>query len=325
MGFLDMRAEIGNLERGFAWASDSRLMILTCPECATGYFVEDGQIRATGRAVRCAACSHRWTAYPERPLELVTSDEEGAVAKEAPAPGPEAAPLTGDDLPRVFRGRVEEEKRLRKAALNGVVYAVAGLAVVVVIGLAIVFREGVVRGWPQTASLYAAIGLPVNITGLVIEQVHAETVLQDGHAAFAVSGVIRNITDRAVDSLPLKITVYNAENKPVAGQIAVLSNKRVPPGETRHFVTMILDPPASYAGLQVEFLLGAAPNIAHATATVGPTPTPGSGTPGFSLRGPSDATPDSNAASNAPAANTLTVPPPAPASAPAPTNAAAPQ
>ena len=63
---------------------------------------------------------------------------------------------------------------------------------------AIVFREGMVRAWPPTASFYAAIGLPVNPTGLVIEQVHAEPSLQEGHAALAVSGVIRNVVDRAV-------------------------------------------------------------------------------------------------------------------------------
>src|SRR5271170_5437145 len=99
MGFLDMRAEIGNLAEGFARASDSLVMILTCPECATGYFVEDGQISGPGRTVRCAACGARWTATPEeRPLELVPAADEAAVAKlptdEATA---ETVALTGDD------------------------------------------------------------------------------------------------------------------------------------------------------------------------------------------------------------------------------------
>ena len=70
-------------------------MILTCPECATGYFVEDGQIRPGGRTVRCAACGARWKALPEGPLELVSSDEEGAVAKE-PAPDAEDVALSGE-------------------------------------------------------------------------------------------------------------------------------------------------------------------------------------------------------------------------------------
>src|SRR3984957_1774630 len=120
MGFLDMRAEIGNLDAGFARASDSLVMILTCPECATGYFVEDDQIQASGRSVRCAACGHRWTAHPERPLELVSSEAEGAFAREPPLDvTADDAALSGDDLPRAFRSRAEEEKRNRQAAITG--------------------------------------------------------------------------------------------------------------------------------------------------------------------------------------------------------------
>ncbi|MEJ0064703.1 MAG: MJ0042-type zinc finger domain-containing protein [Caulobacteraceae bacterium] len=99
-------------------------MILTCPECATGYFVEDGQISGSGRTVRCAACGARWTATPERPLELVPAADDAALTQsptdEAAA---ETAALTGDDLPRAFRTRAEEEKRNRQAAILGAVWA----------------------------------------------------------------------------------------------------------------------------------------------------------------------------------------------------------
>jgi hypothetical protein len=253
--------------------------------------------------VRCAACGHRWTAYPaDRPLDLVSSPEEGAIAKEAPAPEPEAAPLTGDDLPRVFRGRAEEGRRNRKAAMTGVVWTLAALALAVVIGLAIVFREGVVRGWPQTASLYAGIGLPVNITGLVIEQVHAEPSLQDGHATLAVSGVLRNVTDHPVIAPPLRISLFNEQGKRVAGLIATLGNARVPPGETRHFVASIFDPPQSEASLQVEFALGASDAI-HATPASVIQPSAPPAPPAFTLRGPADANATAPTNAPAPAAN----------------------
>src|ERR1700722_14875245 len=111
MGFLDMRAEIGNLAEGFARASDSLVMILTCPECATGYFVEDEQIRAAGRTVRCAACGARWTAPPERRRGLAPGGEAAGLPKSATDETPaETSALTGDDLPRAFRTRAEEEK-----------------------------------------------------------------------------------------------------------------------------------------------------------------------------------------------------------------------
>jgi predicted Zn finger-like uncharacterized protein len=283
-------------------------MILTCPECATGYFVEDGQIPASGRKVRCAACGARWTAYGERALELVASEEEGAVAKPEPESEAEAQaepePLTAEDLPRVFRGRAEEEKKMREAALAGAVSAAAALGLALLIGSAIVFREQVVRVWPQTASTYAAIGLPVNPIGLVIEQVHAEPSLEQGHATLAVSGVIRNVVGREVTAPPLRISLLNAQGKRVAGQIATLQNARVPPGETRHFVTSIYDPPFSAASLEVEFAPGAAASPANRAADRAPAfaTTPSAG---LSLRGPAGLEPPGAAPANAAPANAV--------------------
>ena len=307
-GFLDMSAEIGDLGEGFARASDSAVMILTCPQCATGYFVEDGQIRPGGRTVRCAACGTRWTAHPEGPLDLVRSEEEGALAKESAA-APTEPTLTGEDLPRAFRGKAEEDRKMRQAALTGVVWAAAAVVVVLLIALGLIFREGVVRAWPQTASLYAAIGLPVNPTGLVIEDVHAEPSLQQGHATLAVSGVIRNVVDHAVTAPPLRISLVNAQGKRVAGQIATLDNARIPPGASRRFTTAIVDPPYSAAILHVDFALDAHAPLAPAPMRpAGPPPAPPM--PAFTLRGASnDAPPPANAATpaaagvDAPAAN----------------------
>ena len=288
MGFLDMRAEIGNLAEGFARASDSCVMILTCPECATGYFVEDDQIRAAGRAVRCAACGARWTAVPERPLELVPPVDEGVLAKPpVDEASSEAVTLTGDDLPRAFRTRAEEEKRNRQAAIAGALWAGVAIVVAVVLGVAIVFRESVVRAWPQTASAYAAVGLAVNPTGLKIEQVHAEPSLEEGHAALAVTGVIRNVVGRAVIAPPLRITLLNAQGKRVAGQITNFADPHIPSGATRSFRTSIPDPPFSAANLQVDFAIGAQSTAGHAQMTPAATPQASS----VPLRGPAGDTP----------------------------------
>jgi predicted Zn finger-like uncharacterized protein len=283
-------------------------MILTCPECATGYFVEDSQIRAGGRKVRCAACGARWMARPDGALDLVTS-EEGAIARDPTADaaaGP--APITAEELPRVFRDRAQEERRLRQAATAGVAWAAGAVVVIALIGIAVVFREGVVRAWPPTASFYAAIGLPVNPTGLVVEQVHFEPALHQGYATLDVSGVIRNVVDRPVIAPPLRITLFNTQGKRVAGQIAMLDNARIPPGESRHFMTSILNPPLSAASLWVDFVLDARPGAPSQTVRgpAAPVPTP----PSFTLRG---------ASADAPAANVSAPPGPqsAPASAPA--------
>ena len=196
MGFLDMRVEIGNLDVGFRSGvrSGCHDTDLSWRVRRPGYFVQDDQIQASGRAVRCAACGHRWTAHPEGPLEL----EGGAVAKE---PGDEtsfeAAALTGDDLPRAFRTRAEEEKRNRQAAVTGAVWAgVARSRWPPLAGCRHRVPRNVVRAWPQMASAYATVGLAVNPTGLVIENVQREPSLEEGHPTLVVSGTIRNIEGR---------------------------------------------------------------------------------------------------------------------------------
>ena len=286
-------------------------MILTCPECATGYFVEDSQIRAGGRKVRCANCGARWTAHAEGPLELVTS-EEGAVAREgSPVLAAEPAPITAEELPRVFRDRAQEERRMRQAAVSGVAWAAAAVIVIALIGTGVVFRDGVVRAWPPTASFYAAIGLPVNPTGLVIEQVRPEPCLLQGHAALCVSGVIRNVVDRPVVAPPLRISIVNTQGKRVAGQIAMLDNARIPPGETRHFMTSVFDPPLSAASLSVDFALDSAAGASIAPARTAAAVT--APTPNFTLRGATGDAPSNDAA---PSTNT------APSLAPSAANAA---
>ena len=229
-------------------------MILTCPECATRYFVPDEKVGPSGRTVRCSACGNRWTAEGQADLELFVDPEAGAAAKDDDAA--EEVPvseLPGDELPKVFRQKASEDRRVREAATVGVVWA--GMAVGV-LGLAlgaIVFRGSVVEAWPRTASAFAAVGLDVNRVGLEIEDVQAEAALQDGHAALAVSGVMRNVEDHPVKAPPLRVSLLNKAEKVVAVKLASPADPLIPPGETRHFALSILDPPTTAAILEVSF------------------------------------------------------------------------
>jgi hypothetical protein len=237
--------------------------------------------------VRCAACGHRWTARAE-PSQS-TAPPAGALTEPPEGAGDREARLIGDDLPKAFRDRAEEGRRLRRAAVTGAAWAGGLIVLAALAGAAVTFREGVVRAWPQTASVYAAVGLPVNPLGLDIEQVKAEPSLQEGHATLSVSGLIRNVEGRALVAPPLRISLLNAQGKRVAGQIAVLANARIPAGETRHFVTAIFDPPFSAQNLQVEFAVGAKGRVMAAAKPPPPMPS-------FALRGPAVSPAPTNAA-----------------------------
>lgn len=230
-------------------------MILTCPECATSYFVDEAKIPSEGRTVRCASCGHRWTAVPEAAPEPAPDPEQGAI-DHGPPLTIESMPvseLPGEALPKVFRAKADTNRRVREAAATGIVWAAMAAGVVVLIALAIVFRVDVVKLWPKSAAAYASVGLPVNSLGLAIEGVRYEPSLQEGHAALSVSGMIRNIEDHTINAPPLSIRLLNAGGDPVAAKIARAADPRIPPGETRHFAIVLMDPPKTARVLEVAF------------------------------------------------------------------------
>jgi predicted Zn finger-like uncharacterized protein len=259
-----MGAEIGDLVAEGAHASDSPAMILTCPDCATRYFVDDERLGEGGRTVRCGSCGGRWTARPEAPLDLVHSPEIGAVA-ETPLARTEPEPgsamlrdLPAEDLPKVFRAQAQTKEKVREAATSGVVWAGLVAGFIFLIGMAVFMRQDIATLWPRTAGAYAMAGLPVNLVGLTIEGQHAQPALKDGHAVLAVSGALRNVRDRAVVAPPLRISLLDSSGKPVAVKIADPDGAQIPPGEARHFLVDVVDPPASAANVDITFVLGAA-------------------------------------------------------------------
>lgn len=276
-------------------------MILTCPDCTTSYRVDDAKIPPSGRTVKCASCGHRWTAtataepppeeeaLPEPPPSGPPAFEPAAELDAELADVPVSA-LPGDRLPKMFRAKAETSRRVREAAAAGIVWAGMAATLLLFMGAAVMFRVDVVRAWPRTAGAYASVGLPVNALGLEIEGVRFEPALQDGHAALAVSGMIRNTQEHAVETPPLRISLLDKAGERVAVKIARPAEAKLPPGQTRHFAIALLDPPTSAHDLEVAF----APEAAkpHGDAHVvkpGAHKASGHGEPAqIALRGPAE-------------------------------------
>ncbi len=240
-----------------AVTSDSAVMILTCPECATSYFAADSAI-GDGRSVRCSSCGASWRVEPQKPLELRVDPEAGALAAEPLSADEELfsrppSELPGDVLPRAFRAKAQAERRVREAAVQGAVWAGMGAALALVLVLAVVFRGDVVRVMPSAAGAYAAVRLPVNPVGLTIEDVHAQPSLQDGHPALIVSGSVRNIRPHALISPPLKVVLRDRDGHALLTRMAEAPDAAVPPGQSRRFSVNLVDPPTGAASADIDF------------------------------------------------------------------------
>lgn len=286
-------------------------MILTCPECASRYFVDDSKVGAAGRVVRCASCGNRWTARnedandlfdePEAPTlasQLDSAEQVAGAASETDEPPVSALP--GEELPKVFRARADAERRLREATATGVIWAGMAAAMAVVVVAALIFRIDVVRIMPGSAGAYAAVGLPVNTVGLVIDRdsIKAIPLMQDGHAAVTITGSIRNITEHEVVSPPLRVELLNEKGKRVAGQLAAAADAKIPPGQVRHFSITFLDPARTAKDLQIGF--ATEPGAAKAVKTALKKPEDHGGEPELALRGVQDAAAEHEAAGQEP-------------------------
>lgn len=248
---------------------DSAVMILTCPECATSYFVDDSRIPAGGRTVKCTNCGARWhTAQNAEPSDADSElFEETAAPEAAPEPAAEeAAPAerAGEDDLVVSgpepgaRPRPAVPTALRKAPAGPILAwgLMAALVVAFVVG-AVLFRDDVVRLAPQTSGAYAGLGLSVNSLGLAIEQVKVEPTFQGGRPVLAVSGSIRNLRDQAAEAPAVRIDMLSRSGKPLAAKIVRPIDPHIPAGAKRHFAIAIADPPSSLQNLELTFETGA--------------------------------------------------------------------
>jgi predicted Zn finger-like uncharacterized protein len=165
---------------------------------------------------------------------------------------------------RRARRRAAERKNKR-----GLMRRLASLPMLIVALLAALagllhWRDGVVRQVPQTGSLFAAVGLPVNLRGFVFEGVTSSTELSDGMPVLVVEGTIVNITRRTLDVPRLRFALRNGAGhevyawtlqpaKPTLGSgngLAFRTRLASPPGDGRDVIVRFFNRRDRTAGLQ---------------------------------------------------------------------------
>lgn len=232
-------------------------MILTCPSCATSYFTPDEAIGPGGRTVRCKSCRHTWRATLDEPLELSQSSTPGEPVSfgHREEPEPESlAETPAPELPKAFRARAEQQRRLRRAAAHGVVWAGIASGFAALLASAWLFRVEVVEMAPRTAAAYAAVGLTVNPTGLDFEAVSARPLPNDPGKVL-VSGALRNVRDNERTAPPVRVALLDAHGAEIGHAVIRIDAAPVLPGKVQGFAAVIPDPGARGQGVGVAFVL----------------------------------------------------------------------
>ena len=231
-------------------------MILTCPSCATSYFTPDEAIGPNGRKVRCKTCAHVWHAsLNDEPLDLDASPEAARVEKvpvgdEAPE---SLAETPAPELPKAFRARAEEQRRVRRAATHGAVWAGLASVFVAILAAGWLFRVEVVELYPRAAAAYAMVGSPVNPVGLQFEALGAKA-LPNNPGRVVVSGALRNVRDREVVAPPVLVALLDAHGAEIGHAVVAIDAAPVLPGGVQGFAVVIADAGARGVGVGVDFV-----------------------------------------------------------------------
>jgi predicted Zn finger-like uncharacterized protein len=206
------------------------------------------------------AAEHPW---PHSQDPLAIADAPTLVPMDQDAEPPADGTLDQDlreDLRKDPGENIETVAARRAARRAGRVFGwwlpglpIAILALLALDAALIGWRADVVRAAPQTASLYAAIGLPVNLRGLTFADVKTATETHDGVSVLVVEGTIVSASPRIVEVPRLRFSVRNRSGQEVYAWTAVPGRSALGPGESLAFRSRLASPPPDAREVLVRF------------------------------------------------------------------------
>lgn len=244
-------------------------MILTCPQCATRYQIEDAKFPPGGRNVRCAKCGHQWFQAPPAP-EPEPTVEIPARPPPPPAVAPSAAVAPAireaePEAPRVTHVPSPPVPPRSQAApmparhAPGARTAVAagwialGTILLLIVWGGVRYRDAIASVWPRTSSLYAAMGMPVNTRGIAFTGVSYRRDTEAGQPVLMVSGTLVNVSGRDVPVPRIEVTLTDDSRRKVDHWVFSPGLQQMKPGQRLAFATRRTNPPSEARHLEMEF------------------------------------------------------------------------
>jgi hypothetical protein len=106
--------------------------------------------------------------------------------------------------------------------------------------------------WPQAASVYEAMGIPVNTVGFKIIASHTQE-LDKAVPVIAIKGQIINETDRERAVPKVRLAVRDQAGKEIYHWTVLADQQRLGPHEQGTFSARLESPPADAVDLEVRF------------------------------------------------------------------------
>lgn len=243
-------------------------MILTCPNCDTRYQTDATKFAPPGRNVRCAKCGHVWFQAPLEPEAEAEPESEAAAAEVPPGPMSPMAAHDEDHAPMhhgfapnagaasmssAERGHIVDVPRRRRGG-RVIVWLLLILIIAAAAFIAVKYRQTVATMWPKTASVYAALGMKVNVLGLDIRDVSPGTAFDGSQSVLEVKGRIVNITDHAIPVPEVRVALIDGEAREIYHWKFDAGMGSLGAGASGDFTTRLNAPPQGAKNIAVRFV-----------------------------------------------------------------------
>ncbi len=186
------------------------------------------------------------------PEPVAIADAPSLVPPIAPPAPPDIAAPDSDEIDNfvVRRKRLQaRRKEARRSSRWTAIILVLFAFNVALIGA----RSEVVKFFPQTASLFSAVGLPVNLRNLKFENMKISKESQEGLSALVIEGTIVSITSKPTEVPRLRFAARDAVGQEVYTWTALPSRSILGPGEKLDFRSRFVSPPENAIDVMVRF------------------------------------------------------------------------
>jgi len=229
-------------------------MLIDCPGCTKSYHISREMLEPNGRTVACPRCSATWFVA----AEVAGSDSHQTIAPEisTEAVSRRAAAVTEPAKPQPPMGKQGKQGSAAREyppppSLRMSGFVLLGLAALGLAMAALGCRNNVVRVWPQAATAYAWLGLPINLRGLALHDVHMTQI--DAGPAIGIEGKITNLKPGKNAVPALRLSLRDAQSHEVYVWTTEAPKSHLSAGETLTFHASLAAPPANVEALLVSF------------------------------------------------------------------------
>ncbi len=229
-------------------------VVIQCPACGASESAEPGVLSGHATIV-CRECGETWPAAPARRSRRTDLVRETKAHIESNLVEGRRRPLVtySDNAERAWAAKVEGDYWPEPSRRRRLPMTVAATAAVFFLVAFFGGREAAVRALPDLAGLYAAMGVPVHLEGIAIEDVAADRTPAAAGDRIIVRGMVRNVTGKEMTVPGLAAILYDSARVSARAEGFDPPARRIAAGEAQPFLLTLDRAPPLASRVAVRF------------------------------------------------------------------------